>query len=63
MLLRWILKLLGLGCLLGVGACCAQDKAWDSERMRRHRERAARHLHQLADAIAKADQSEPEHGA
>ena len=60
MLLRWILKFIGLGWLLGLGTVCSERHAWDPERVRRHRERAARHLHQLADAIAKSDQGEPE---
>jgi hypothetical protein len=59
MLLKWILKLIGLGFLLGASTRCHGSEGEADERVRRARQRAARKLHHLADAISKADEEEP----
>lgn len=62
MLLRWILKLVGFGFLLGAGRRCG-DKEWDEERARRFRQRAAARLHRFADAISQTDgEADPAEG-
>ncbi len=58
MLLKWILKLIGFGFLLGTGSRCGDGSGEDADRVRRARQRAARRLHRIADAIAKADDEE-----
>ncbi len=63
MLLRWILKLIGLGFLLGVGTRCDVDSDAAKIQARKYRERAARRIHRLADRIAEAgEESEQEPG-
>ena len=64
MLLRWILKLIGFGFLLGAGTHCATDREEAKERASVYRRRAAKRLHHLADRIAEVgEESEPEPGA
>lgn len=59
MLIKWILKLIGLGFLLGKGTRCGQDhEGMDAERMHKARQRAARRLHRIADAIGRMDEEE-----
>jgi len=53
MLLRWILRLLGLGFLLGAGAV-GLDREEAEERQREYRRKAARRLHRIANKIAEA---------
>ncbi len=63
MLLRWILKLIGLGFLLGAGTHCGADRDEAKEKARAYRRRAAKKLHRLADRIAEAaEESESEPG-
>ena len=61
MLLKWILKLIGFGFLLGAGTHCrhGHKEGEGDDVARRARQRAARRLHRLADAIAKMDEEEP----
>ena len=54
MLLRWILKLIGLGFLLGAGTHCDMDREEAKEKAKAYRRRAAKRLHHLADRIAEA---------
>jgi hypothetical protein len=64
MLLRWILKLIGFGFLLGAGTHCGTDREEAKEKARVYRRRAAKRLHHLADRIAEVgEESEPEPGA
>jgi hypothetical protein len=64
MLLRWILKLLGLGFLLGVGMHCDVNREEAKEKAKAYRSRAARRLHRLADRIAaEGEESGQEPGA
>ena len=60
MLLKWILKLIGLGFLLGAGSRCGRggEDGHDGERMRRARRRAAQRLHRIADAMVSEDGEE-----
>ncbi len=63
MLLRWILKLIGFGFLLGAGTRCDVDSDEAKAKARKYRERAVRRLHHLADRIAEAgEESEKEPG-
>ncbi|MDA8346682.1 MAG: hypothetical protein M0Z66_14615 [Thermaerobacter sp.] len=61
MLLKWILKLIGFGFLLGASTRCGHGpgEGDDGDRVRRARQRAARRLHRFADAIAKMDEEDP----
>lgn len=64
MLLRWILKLLGLGFLLGAATHCDMNREEAKEKAKAYRSRAAKGLHRLADRIAAAgEESEQEPGA
>ena len=64
MLLRWLLKLIGLGFLLGAGTHCDMDREDAKEKAKAYRRRAATRLHRLADRIAEAgEESEREPGA
>jgi len=61
MLLRWILKLIGLGFLLGVGTHCEMDRDQAKEKAKAYRRRAAKRLRRIADRIAEAaEESETE---
>lgn len=57
MLFGWILKLIGLGFLLGSGWRMGSrpDQDCDEEKLRRMRRRVAARLRRIADAIAKVD--------
>lgn len=63
MLLKWILKLIGFGFLLGAGGRChgsGGEHRDEADRIRRARRRAARRIHRIADAIANADADDDE---
>lgn len=61
MLLRWILKLIGFGFLLGSGTHCDTDRKEAREKAKAYRRHAAKRLHRLADRIAEAsEESEQE---
>lgn len=60
MILRWILRLFGLGFLLGSAAGCGAGGRFsgDKDTMREGRERIARRLRRVADRIEQMDLEE-----
>lgn len=60
MILRWILRLFGLGFLLGSATGCGAGSrvSGDKDTMREGRERIARRLRRVADRIERMDLEE-----